>query len=185
MFPVTHRRNLITVASCDEHNLVKSKDDEYLRYLLACAPGVNAIAINVLGSSIIPSFDRRPHIIDTFMDDLQPVQFAGVDTATFKVDLKRFTTSVMAIAKGLYFHRYFKRLNDSNRVAWAPLMNFESMQAPYVEVIRQVNRLLPPQWIGENPAVFRYDISFSRNHSLCLIRMMFYEGHPIFITADL
>jgi hypothetical protein len=30
-----YRKNLVTVASCDVHNMHKSKEDEYLRFILA------------------------------------------------------------------------------------------------------------------------------------------------------
>lgn len=42
------RHNLITVPSCDEHNLVKSRDDEYLMTCLAVVLEIMALLIFIL-----------------------------------------------------------------------------------------------------------------------------------------
>lgn len=41
-----YRVNLITVPSCDEHNMQKSKEDEYLLYILPSTIGSNEVGIN-------------------------------------------------------------------------------------------------------------------------------------------
>ncbi|MDN5882405.1 MAG: hypothetical protein L0H37_08540, partial [Nitrosospira sp.] len=41
-----YRQGLITVPSCEEHNTTKSKDDEYLLYLLAASATSSVIGLN-------------------------------------------------------------------------------------------------------------------------------------------
>ena len=40
-----YRKSLITVPSCDDHNLRKTKDDEYLMFVLACNIVNNEVAM--------------------------------------------------------------------------------------------------------------------------------------------
>jgi hypothetical protein len=46
-FPVTLRTNLVTVPSCEEHNLDNSSDVEYVRNVLSTQHGSNAAAAEV------------------------------------------------------------------------------------------------------------------------------------------
>ena len=74
------RINLITVPSCDVHNLKKSNDDELLRHVLAYAPGNNHLALHIVEQNVMPAFDRRPRLIDTFLPNLTPLQIGNKET---------------------------------------------------------------------------------------------------------
>lgn len=43
-FPIEHRKNLITVPSCEQHNNETSKDDEYVRGIIVASKGNNETA---------------------------------------------------------------------------------------------------------------------------------------------
>src|SRR4029077_16072891 len=76
-----YRKNLIKVPSCDAHNSHKSKDDEYLRHVLVSAPGATALALKVADEGLVPSFERHPHIMKTFLNKARRVRIGSMETA--------------------------------------------------------------------------------------------------------
>jgi len=94
LFPPQFRSNLITVPSCDKHNSAKSGDDELFRHVIAAAEGTNELALEAY-DPVIRSFERRPHIVRTFMPELQPVITRQGETIGCRVDRKRFERSVL------------------------------------------------------------------------------------------
>jgi hypothetical protein len=55
-FPSGHKLNLITVPSCSEHNLNKSKDDEYVRSIIAPSIGNNLFGLQMASTKVNRSF---------------------------------------------------------------------------------------------------------------------------------
>ena len=98
-----YRKNLIKVPSCDEHNQRKCKDDEYLKFILTSAGGMNELAGSIFGGSVMRMFDRSPHLIDRFTPDLQVAHVGGFETGGFTLDLSRFKSSIALIVRGLFF----------------------------------------------------------------------------------
>lgn len=182
IFPAAERlrRNLVKVPSCDEHNLRKSADDELLRHVLASAPGNNDLCLTVLEEGILPSFDRRPHILATFMPNLTPVRVGDTKTASFKLDAVRFEGSIRAIVRGLFFAEMKRKLLQDLVVAWGALLTPQLSTSPLFDLIRKNERALPPMRHGANLTVFKYDFHFGEQGGLC--RLSFYEGHPIHVV---
>jgi hypothetical protein len=173
------RKNLITVPSCDEHNSKKSKDDELLRHILSSTPGCNELALEIIEHGVMPSFDRRPHIIDTFVPDIAPAQFNEEESATFSVDGERFESSIEAIVRGIFYHEFGKTLTAKLRIAWGVLIYDEKI-APYFKLIQNAESQIHGGYKGDNPRVFQYSIQYSESRTKRLCRMRFYEGHPIY-----
>jgi hypothetical protein len=98
------RKNLITVPSCDDHNLIKSNDDEYLLVCLAGKVGNNGVAFVHNATKVRRARDRNPKIIDVISEDtlssndnIYPVQWVSVDN-------ERLIRSFEAIGRALYYH---------------------------------------------------------------------------------
>ena len=182
MFPEGFRHNLITVPSCDRHNLAKTKDDEYLRSVLAVAPGNNTHCLGLLDGKILPSLDRRPHLVGTLFPALQPLQVDGLETAMFTLDRERFERSVVAVARGLFFHEYERRIAGEARVAWGPYLLGEPAEAPFLDIVENAQHRLPPIDRGSNPEVFTYAIDRSTCSATWLCRLRFFQGHPVCIV---
>jgi hypothetical protein len=176
------RINLIKVPSCDVHNLQKSNEDELLRHVLVCAPGTNNLARHILERSVMPAFNRRPHIIDTFLPNLTPLQIGNIETAATTIDLSRFDSSIQAIARGLFFADTGKKLLAELAVAWGALLSDDLTEAPFLEIVRYWEQALPPMQRGTNPKVFQYDFHEFNNQTSALCRLRFYEGHPIYVV---
>lgn len=175
------RKNLIKVPSCDVHNLRKSKDDELLRHILASAPANNQIALDLV-HTVLRSFDRRPHIIGTFLPDLTEVTVGDTGTASFTIDLPRFTASIESVVRALHFNVFGKKLLVTLRVAWSPLMTSDLSETPFLKIIQAGENYYPPMRFGDNKEVFQFDFHSSNDSSLGLCRLRFYEGHPFYVT---
>jgi hypothetical protein len=176
------RKNLVKVPSCEVHNLRKSKDDELLRHVLAVVPANNDLALRVVERGVMPAWERRPHILETFLPNLTSLKIGDYETASFTIDLARFNSSIRAIARGLFYADTGNKLLSDLTVAWGALLSKDHSKAPFFEVIRRGEQSLPPMHRGSNPKVFRYDFHELNDRTSGLCRLRFYEGHPIYVT---
>ena len=76
--------------ACDEHNLKKSKDDEYLMMILVAHFGNNEVSRTQVATKVLRAWTRRPHIAQTIVNDPVPARLAGQETMAFRVNLDRF-----------------------------------------------------------------------------------------------
>ncbi|MCK0745462.1 hypothetical protein [Chromohalobacter nigrandesensis] len=110
-----YRRNLIKVPSCDAHNSLKSKDDEYVRALLVgISKRINEggdKGLVLLRDSVIRSMTRNPNLISLVIrNPSPPLSFGSGEVPTIPVsseyDLERVENFLKSIAKGVFFHHY-------------------------------------------------------------------------------
>ena len=181
-----YRQNLITVPSCEEHNLSKSKDDEYLRFVVSSHWTGNQEARLQFSDKVLTSIRRRPSLKDTFMRESMPSRVGTTETGAFVLDQRRFHRSVVSMAKALYFHHF-------HREKWTGDLGIESrdlvaLQGTDVEARNRslealdtlTEKLLSQKpWVGENPAVFCYQIHRDLGTGHWLVRMRFYEGFTV------
>ena len=64
-FPEDKRVNLTTVDSCSVHNEDTSKDDEYVRNIIAMSIGNNQVAYSHFLQKCIKSFERSPKLLQS------------------------------------------------------------------------------------------------------------------------
>lgn len=62
-----YRKNLLTVRSCDTHNTEKSKEDEYLLYVLVMCLPSNEVAKNQYLTKVKRAIDRRPKLLERLL----------------------------------------------------------------------------------------------------------------------
>src|SRR5262245_35856510 len=67
------RRRLITVPSCDAHNSEKSKDDEYLLWVLSANAFANETGVQQANTKLDRSYLRRPKLGDSIFATMQEV----------------------------------------------------------------------------------------------------------------
>ena len=91
------RRNLITVPSCDRHNSLKSKDDEYLRAVIVMTAVQNKVGQHQFFGKLLPAVTRRPHAYKSFFADKGTVA-KGKDRA-LQIDRKRFNSCLSSNSK--------------------------------------------------------------------------------------
>ncbi|MFP3343460.1 hypothetical protein R0J87_13220 [Halomonas sp. SIMBA_159] len=186
---VDFRKNLIKVPSCDRHNSHKSKDDEYLMFVLACAFRGNEDKSNHFASKVLRAFARKPHVYRSFMDGLSPIYLKHPNgkmekTASFKVDLERFHNAIFQVACGLFFHQYGKKWQGGYQVITNELIALDSTNAVQTnEVIQRVGERIGKVFEnyarhGQNDRIFAYSI-VSDDQDRHGIYMKFYEGIEI------
>ncbi len=101
-FPKSHRKNLVTVPSCYDHNHDQSLDVEYVRNVIVSLYGGNEQAEQMIGTAE-RSFDRSPALFYQTFGQFEEVAIDGETTAVFPIDLKRLKAVMRAIASALYF----------------------------------------------------------------------------------
>lgn len=185
-----YRKSLIKVPSCDEHNSGRSKDDQYLRWVLSVTNAHSEVAMRVLNNGASPLFDKKPHLQETFLPDLHfQVSDGGMHKSTFAIDPVRFYNSVTSIARGLYYHHtwHSHKALGPMEINWGVLKGKQvAIQAldlsdQEYETFTSSLPNQPEYTLGENPEVFRYgfDLKSDPEHAVCIMR--FYEGHAMFV----
>ncbi|MDP1996248.1 MAG: hypothetical protein Q8J90_03535 [Gallionella sp.] len=104
-----YRKNLITVRSCDEHNSKKSKDDEYLLYVLAMSLPSNDIAKHQFLTKVRRAIERRPALLQKLLMKFREVTLHDTVNNTWsksialQPDHTRLMSIFTHIAKAIYF----------------------------------------------------------------------------------
>jgi hypothetical protein len=176
-----YRRHLITVPSCDAHNSGKSKSDELLRWILASAISTNDLARRIFKTGSLRSFERRPHIMQTFMPNLRELRIGTMETGGYTVDLTRFSEGIASVVRGLHFNQYRRKLRADMDVVWAALRSKDFSIAPYESAVSRAEGSLQESYQGVTPEVFQYSFSVSPTGGRHLCRLKFYEGIPIYV----
>ena len=109
-FGVDHRKNLITVPSCDKHNLEKSRDDEFLMASITPVVGNNGTALVQTKTKLLRAFNRTDgRLFGTAIRNPHSMQLQCPDGKKIPVffgeaDLPRLCRVLEHIGRGLYFH---------------------------------------------------------------------------------
>lgn len=180
------RRNLISVPSCESHNLSKSRDDEFLMWILAAPLQGNPEKQQHMLSKGMRAFNRAPDTFIAFMGNLTPVALQTPygqlhESAAFEVDLARFDRCMCHIAAGLYHHHFGSRWRGTFRVVTDAFLAMrgpgaEQLNATMHDMSAKIERAfagVPDR--GENPKVFRYKL-FSDPKNRHALHFTFYEG---------
>ncbi|MCT4599136.1 MAG: hypothetical protein N4A50_14810, partial [Vallitalea sp.] len=109
IYSQSFRNNLITVPSCDKHNMKKSHDDEYLMACLSGRVGNNGVAYIHNATKVKRARIRNPKIIKVDKGDILHVKGQQFPVQLITIDNYRLMHSFEAIARGLYFYQYHKR----------------------------------------------------------------------------
>lgn len=109
---VNYRRNLITVPSCDLHNLAKSNDDEYLLAILSLNCDNNEVGQRQAMTKLVRALRRSEGFKSIVMRDpkgrfiFDREKGFVLNTAGITIDRLRLNKALEHIGRGLYFH-YF------------------------------------------------------------------------------
>lgn len=123
IFPNPRPSNIITIPSCDTHNLEKSKDDEYFRWFIvtACAE-FSSEAVKLLKGKVIRGLRRSPALLNMIMQgaikDIDVYSKGGIWLGRrpgFKYNKKRIVRVLKLICKGLYFYHFNKKVINSQK----------------------------------------------------------------------
>ena len=189
-FPTDKRDNLITVRSCNEHNQDTSKDDEYVRNIIAMSIGNNGVAQQHFLNSCIKSFVKSPkllsmttavavtaHIKQIGEEAIQPVP-------AFKIDRVRIDRVMRKISYALYYKKYGATWNRELAIG-SEYLRTEGLAADdFGLLIQNAKRVLdPPIFEGNNPDVFQFSFQQGESEDTNdqILIMKFYEGFEVWV----
>lgn len=186
------RKELITVPACDVHNSQKSKDDEYLLYLLVFGITANNVGKNHFLMKVMRSIVRSSGLVKKFTNVVVPVTVVdnqngqSQKTVAMYIDTQRLYSSLDHIARGLYFHHYKEQwLGDLKTVPEFMLTSLDpedprNQNATLEEISKGADELFAPcAFLGENSEVFKYQVC--ELNSERYMRLYFYEGCKVFV----
>lgn len=174
IFPPNLRANLITVPSCDKHNLDKSHDDEYLRDIL-CMYGLEK-GDNVHQEVCLDKLERadkkNPHRLSYFMNNVNTVDGKLV----YKVNKKKLKNIFYHIAMGIFFHHYKKQWPGECEVTLLFLHTDKQMKNEMLSIFNNFEEY------GNNKAIFKYIIT-PIDYFFCVIKMTFFREIEVIVRS--
>mgnify|MGYP003384546831 CR=1 FL=1 len=177
------RRNLVTVPSCDAHNSLKSKDDEYLRFVILLASGTqSAVAKTHFFDKVLRAVTRRPYSHSAFVEPLGLRLDVGEICA---IDLPRFNRGMEALGAALHLHEFGAKLQSPVRVISPNLFVREDdrVKVPSVheQAIATTREFLASAPIrGDNGEVFMYRARRDEASGSFAFAAVFYEAFEVF-----
>lgn len=193
---IDYRSNLITVPSCDEHNLEKSSDDEFLMLSLSSLVGNNPLAYQQTITKVTRAMRRsRGRLLRTVIRNSRGMFLGQSEGPAMPVlrgeaDLPRLTRAFESIALGLYYHE--NSISFRGECVVLPVFlsysqdNLDGGFSP--ELLKWIARLLVEndsrglEWKGSNPAVFAYQVLPADQEGLIAILMRFFEGADVYVS---
>ncbi len=182
------RTDLLTVPSCDDHNLTKSLDDEYLFMIIVASHVVNEIALRQF-KKVIRAIHHAPNKGKIYLKNFTPASVNGLQTIASDIDVDRFYLSLDLIAKGIYFHNFSEQWQNPIKII--PLSLFKRPQSAYdictnekiKELRGMVLRLFLKEEVeGSHPEIFSYQFHLDHDTKKYILRMVFYEGFEVLVS---
>jgi hypothetical protein len=154
------RNNLITVPSCDEHNLGKSQDDECLMLCISPYVGNNGVAYIHANTEVKQAIGRNRGLYSIVDHKTIVVNNLILPTMIVEVDTNRLINSFEAIGSALYFYSYKKQVTDICKIIPTFLRDKEQNTDwnHLCDLCIELVKLERCNWAihGENPEVFMY-----------------------------
>jgi hydroxylamine reductase (hybrid-cluster protein) len=191
-FPTDKRNNLITVDSCEEHNEATSKDDEYVRNIIAMSISNNNVALNHFLEKCMKSFLRSPALLKITTENNKRVYYKDNQdedkeikpTYAFGIDRNRIDLVMKKIAYAIYLHKYEHRWNRELHTGTEHLRTEEMTADDMGLLIQGTKKLISDiPFEGTNPEVFQYAFlpTDSEDDNDQVLLMKFYEGFEMWI----
>ena len=176
-----YRVNLITVPSCDEHNTLKSKEDEYLLYILPATIGSNEVGLNQFLTKVQRAIARNPSLGNriaknpvtvTIHDTKEDIWF---DAVALEIDISRVQDALEKTARAIYFHHTKRKHTGPVNIVgnFSLNMNDTALNERSENLFKSVDSLIDghPHY-GDNPKVFSY--RFIKHGDIGILELNFY-----------
>lgn len=180
------RKNLITVPSCDLHNLSKSNDDEYLMVCLASRVGNNAQAFLHTKTKVRRSRERKPTMVDVLEAGIIETEHATFPVQMVHVDNLRLNHSFEAIGRALFFHEFGVKFDGQCQIVSRIFSHPDAIQSTQFnvracEMIESEMRHWKTEIKGDNPEIFAYQFSPEDSFKIRTLCLTFYENTQVFV----
>lgn len=189
------RKDLLKVPACDLHNTARSKDDEYLLYVLSMNIANNAVAFQQFSTKVLRAYRRRPALMHSIVREHQEVVAVDVsgmayNTLMVKADMARIYKCFNQMARALYYKEFndkffgecrflhdFTIADESKFRVVVKTGDTEQSALGHVKAyFRQFAHT------GCNPSVFRYHFVEPDKRGQVALSMQFYGGSNAFVA---
>ena len=184
-----YRLNLQTVRSCDAHNTRKSKEDEYLLYVLVMSLPSNDIAKSQFLTTVKRAVEYRPKLLERMLIKYREVTYHDTENDTWhrsiaiQPDEARLTEMFTCIAKAMYVveKQTFWPYNVSVMIEFMLALDDVPRNKSQAERSRDVEAFLnTAPHKGSNPEIFTYQFVEHDGHAL--MRLHFYGNTRVSVV---
>lgn len=189
IFNKTYREHLITVPSCDEHNLRKSNLDEYLMVTLSGKVGNNSLAYVQTLTKIERSLKRNSKLLDIEKGETIKLNDKEFPVLWINADTRKLNYSFESIARGLYYHennKSFKgRITIVSKIFNHPDdPNGTEFNIRASKLIERERVYWNTELKGVNKEVFSYQFSPIDGFKNQTLALNFFEGIDVYIVLN-
>lgn len=179
-----YRVNLITVPSCDEHNTQKSKEDEYLLYILPSTVGANEVGLNQFLTKVQRAIVRKPSLGSQLANNPILVRIHDTktnilsDTVALEIDIGRIQDALEKTACAIYFHHTNKKHMGPVSVVVNFSLSLQNilLNEKSAALFERADVLLKgQQYYGDNQKVFKY--KFVETGEIGILELTFYDSN--------
>jgi len=180
---IDHRKKLMRVPSCNEHNLCTSKDDEYLLVIIAAHYQNNQAAYSHYMTKIIRTFKHSGGLRQRFFESCFPATLNGKPTAAIVSETDRVLSELNKIARGIHYYHLKQKWLIPNLWIFSPsrLRSAESFYDQLsLKICSEAEKQIKnkPQH-GNNPDIFYFQVY--QDDPLTMFKMVFYGGFEVFV----
>lgn len=189
IYDQSFRNNLITVPSCDEHNMEKSHDDEYLMTCLSGRVGNNGIAFVHNATKVRRARDRNPNIIKVDQEDILEIDGKEFPVQWVTVDNNRLMYSFEAIARALYFNELKRSFNGDCKIVSRILIHpdakeWSDFNIRAAELIEKEQPYWGTEIKGDNSDIFNYQFSPVDGFGCQTLALTFYKATKVYVVLS-
>jgi hypothetical protein len=185
-----YRKNLIRVPACSEHNLKKSKDDEYLHVILVHGYFNNPLAEKQFKTKLFRAFSRRPALLAALYKERKSVVVDQIETEAVSIDRPRFERVLEMLVRALYFKSFRERLSLPIHLHTTLLLDMESANADERNEMVKTFCLSARKYVddaprrGENLEIFWFKIKRKNDKQFVACHLCFYGGFEVYVVAS-
>ena len=186
---VNLRKNLLTVPSCDKHNIQKSDDDEFLLASLAGIIGCNDVGMAHKFTKVDRAIRRSGgRILKKALKEQRVDMFATKNGTQINItwgtpDLKRLNACFALIGKGLFYSQYGHMFEGAvySEIVYIPLNDRGRMGYRSFVVDQMTQELSKTSMKGENSEVFQWRVGPQDVSGACCAQLIFYGNLSVFL----
>ena len=185
------RVNLIKVPSCEQHNTTRSKDDEYLMYVLPQSLGSNDEGKALHRTKVTRAIARRPKLANSMSTGAKEVIIHDTEnnqwfkTYAIPIDVRRINSVLEMNARAIYYHHYGKKFDGKVSVFRNFLVSLEDpgLNALSEHLFNIAKALfLSEPLIGSNPDIFTF--RFARHLTTELLELNFFSKNKVLVQME-
>jgi len=191
------RSQLITVPACDEHNTKKSKDDEYILYVLVMNLPANEVGGNHFQTKLMRSIERNPDLIKQFLSTHQRVAIQDTETGEWQntiaieIDRHRFDGAIDMMSRALHYEHFSEKWLGKVSIQPDFLLSLDPETArdtnePIEQLAEAADQIFESQpYFGENKEVFKYQVINGNDKCEKIMRLSFYGNCKVTVFFGL